>query len=357
MTAYQPQSEIRLKKAAPGLQVVTPQRSRGWMRRLESGALATLLFAGAPLRGFAAETNPANARTEIHFAFSKTMFAGVNENDARAAWKVYAQNIGDQNGLYVNDTPLLLDGTNAIARAMELKQADLFVLAAEEFIALEHQGLEGPLLLSKTQEKFTEDYLLLAHEDGGLRRVEDLKGRSLNVPSDARSTLSRLWLEVLCREHGLGPANQVLARIASTEKTPQAVLPVFFGKADACVVTRNGWEVMCELNPQLKMQLRIVAASPSLVPTVTCFRHGFSEKFKQRTIKAVELSSTKPSFQQIMVLFKSDQISSEPLEVLKPTRELVAIYHQFCGETNDAGALVKVPRHLLGEMEGSGNQE
>jgi phosphonate transport system substrate-binding protein len=325
------------------------------MHLLQCGVLATLLVAAAPLHGSAAETAPAAARMEVHFAFSKKMFAGVNENDARAAVKVYAQNIGDQNGLYVNDTPLLLDGTNAIARVLELKQADLFVLTAEEFIALEHQGLEGPLLLAKNHECFTEDYLLLTRADGALRRVEDLKGCSLNVPSDARSTLSGLWLEVLCREHGLGPANQVLASITATEKAPQAVLPVFFGKADACIVTRNGWEVMCELNPQLKMQLRVVAASPSVVPTVTCFRGGISEAFKQRAIKAVELSSTKPSFKQIMVLFKTDQIGSEPPEVLEATRELVAAYHQFRGETNDAGAWVQNSRHLPGETERSGN--
>jgi hypothetical protein len=279
------------------------------------------------------------SRTEIHFAFSKSMFTGVNENDAQAAMKVYGQTIGDQNGLYVTSGPILLDGTNAIAEAVASGRAELFAMTFMEFQNLEYLGLEGPLLMSTIRQKTTEEYVLLARADGTLRLPEDLKGRSLMIGDDIRSCLAPLWLEVLCREHGLESAALSLGKISYSSKPSQVVLPVFFGKADACVVTRNSWEVMCELNPQLQKQMRTVAISPPLVPALTCFTAGISEKHKQRVFRAVELSSTKPSYQQVMALFKCDGVVRQPLSVLDDTRKLVATYQKLAGALPAAGSL------------------
>lgn len=320
-----------------------------------SPLLAVALMVVAPARGRAIEAaDPADMRTELRFVFSKAMFVGVNENDARAALKVYAQTIGDQNGVYVSSAPELLEGTNAIAKSIKSKQADLFVLTAEEFFSLEHLGLEGPLLLAKIKDNLAEEYLLLASEDSPLRKLEDLKGRSLTISSDARSSLAALWLEVQCREQGLGSAMQLLAKVTFSAKTTQVVLPVFFGKADACIVTRASWEVMCELNPQVRKRLRVVAVSPSLVPAVTCFRGGFTETAKRQVLRAVDLSSTKPSYNQLMAMFKTQGLGQQPLSVLEGTRALVARFNELCQATNQPKTAALEPRLLQGLAEESG---
>jgi len=290
-----------------------------------------LLLAMSPRCLLGADGNdPVAPRTELKFNFAKSMFTGVNENDAQAAMKVYAQTIGDQNGLYVNSAPNLLDGTNGIAKAIAAHGAELFALTTTEFLSLEQLGLEGPLLMSSMRQRFTEEYVLLSRADGSLRRPEDLKGRSLIVCNDVRSCLAPLWLEVLCREHGLGPAAGALDKITFSFKPMQVVMPVFFGKAEACLVTRNSWETMCELNPQLEKQLRIIARSPPLVPALTCFGPNVSEAMKQQVLRALELSATKPSYRQLMELFKCDRVGYQPPTVLDNTRELVAKYEALC---------------------------
>jgi ABC-type phosphate/phosphonate transport system substrate-binding protein len=325
----------------------------GRLVRLGIGLMAMLLLAAPALQVAAQDASRTNAVTEVRFAFSKSMFNAVNENDAKAAVKVYAQSLGAPNGIFVNNAEIL-DGTKAIAQALENQQADLFALTAEEFFTLEHLGLEGPLLMAKVNGSFFEDYLLLSREDGPVRQVADLKGRSLIVASDPRASLAALWLEVLCREHGLGPAHLALGKLTSAAKTTQVVLPVFFGQADACIVTRNGWEIMCELNPQLKKQLRVIAVSPSVVPTLTCFRHGFNEAFKQQILTALDLSATRPSYEQLMTLFKCDGLGHAPLAALDGTRELMSTYHQLCAGTNDPTAFALKPDPSPGETERKG---
>jgi phosphonate transport system substrate-binding protein len=296
--------------------------------------LAVTLWAAPVSCGRADGADPAAPAVEVHFAFSKVMFGDVNENDALAAIRVYTQSIADQNGIYVNNRPALLDGTNAILQEVEHKRSDIFVLTAEEFFTLENLGLEGPYLIAENHGSSSEEFLLLTRTDGAVRRVEDLQGCKLNVSSDFRSGLSRMWLAVLCREHGLGPPEQALGRITAAAKPAQVILPVFFGQADACIATRTGWAVMGELNPQLAQQLRVIAVSPPVVPTVTCFRAGFTAAFRQQCATAMLMSATKPAFKQILVMFKTDELACQPAAVLESTRALVADYHRLGAETN-----------------------
>ena len=50
---------------------------------------------------------------------------------------------------------------------------------------------------------------------------------------------------------------------------------------DACVVARTGFETMCEINPQIGKQLKVIASSPEVVPAVFCFRADYSPPFKE----------------------------------------------------------------------------
>jgi len=337
----------------PALQPAIPlTRQR---TRLVAGFLATFLIAVLALPAVAGDADRTNGLVTVHFAFSKLMFNDVNENDAKAAMKVYTRTIGEENGIDTGSGPIFLDGTSAIAEALRLGQIDLISLTAEEYLALESRGLEGPFLLSKVNQTFTEEYVLLVREDSGIRNLEDLRGRSLIISSDMRAALAPIWLEVLCRGHGLGPAAQVFTKITPASKPTQVVLPVFFGKTDACIVTRNGWEVMAELNPQVKNQLWVVAKSQPIIPGMSCFRRGLPEAIKQRIIIAAVGSYTKPSFKQLMALFKTEELSCQPVAVLDSTRQLLATYHQLCAGTNQAGPIAPEAGVNQGATEGKGH--
>jgi ABC-type phosphate/phosphonate transport system substrate-binding protein len=278
----------------------------------------------------------------VHFAFSESTFHHLNHNDAAAAIRVYAQFIADENGLSVGSGNVVLEGTNALAAALRAGEADLISVTADEFFALENH-LVGPLLLTRTRGICTEEMLLLAREGSDLQKVADLRGHSLVCSSDVRAILGPLWLETILQEHGLGSTEQVQIRITTAAKPTQVVLPVFFGKIDACLVTRNNWEVMGELNPQVKQRLRVIAASPPVVPTMSCFRRGFSEQHKQRIVTTAVNCKDKPSFQQLMALFKTDDLAEHPLSILESTRELFAKYRKICAGTNQTRETAPTP--------------
>jgi phosphonate transport system substrate-binding protein len=300
------------------------------------GALA--LGAGLAAGVAAAQAGTTNDAGAIRFAFSKGMLSNVNEEDAKAAMKVYTQTMADENHVSVNSEPLILDGTNAIAEAMRGNQFDMITLTAEEYLAVDDQGLEDPFLLSEIDGRITEEYVLLARADGPIKTVADLPGGRLILANDTRASLAALWLDVLCREHGLGAAGAVFASRTVGSKPAQVVLPVFFGKADVCVTTRKGFGIMGELNPQVTHQLRVIAQSPPVIPGFSCFRRGVSEAIKQRLVDVASHSADQPAFKQMMSLFKTDKLDVVPVSALAGTRELVA-HHQALvqGQANQPG--------------------
>jgi len=292
-----------------------------------------LLLVAALIPGFTLLAAPTNELNRFHFAFSKSIFKDVNEYDARAAMTVYAKTIGDEYGIDTSAGLLYLDGTNAIAQAIRLKQFDLISLSAEEFLGLEDLGLEGPFLLAKFNQSVTEEYVLLVRGDSSIRKLEDLPGHTLVYTSDLRASLVPVWLEVLCRENGLGPLHKVFSRVTKSSKPTMVMLPVFFGKIDACVVTRNSWDVMGELNPQLEKQLHAIAVSPPVVPGMACFRRDVAPAFKARLLDTAEGSHIKLSFKQLMALFKTEDLAQEPVSVMDSTRDLMASYRRLCSKT------------------------
>jgi hypothetical protein len=227
--------------APPPLMPAIP-RSR-WTIHLSVGVVSALLATAPALHVVAGDGSPTAQPTQVHFAFSKSLFADVNENDAKAAVKVYAQVLGGEHGVSTGDGPVILAGTNAIAEALQHQQVDLLSVTAEEFIALEGLGLEGPLLVTSVRQSITEEFVLLARADGPIRNVEDLSGRSLIVFDAVRASLARLWLEVLCRERHLGPADQVLARIhARNEANPGGPACILLARRMPASSPATGWE-------------------------------------------------------------------------------------------------------------------
>ncbi len=282
-----------------------------------------LLFALLP------RATPAQQPRPIRFAFSKVLFLGVNENDARAAIKIYAEAIAEDSGLVTEGGPALLDGPEAIATALDRGDFDLVSLATPDFFALESRGLVGPILLTRVGSSFTEELVLLVHQRTERREFADLATASLLVQRDTRSVLADPWLELRCREAGLPPPPRAFAKLAYTARPLHAILPVFFGKTDACLVTRSSWDVMGELNPQVKSQLRVVASSPPFVPVLTCFHRHVPDDIKERILHTAVRSAEKPAFQQLMALFKTENLLRQPVSALEDTRRFVAEHRRL----------------------------
>jgi phosphonate transport system substrate-binding protein len=108
-------------------------------------------------------------------------------------------------------------------------------------------------------------------------------------------------------------------------KVSSVILPVFFGKTDAAVVKRYGWETMKEMNPQLAVQLQILTNSISLPDAVICLTQDTREHpFRDDLIRGTAELHADPQGQQILLLFKTDKMVPFQPQHLDGVRDIIA---------------------------------
>ena len=99
-------------------------------------------------------------------------------------------------------------------------------------------------------------------------------------------------LSVALAKEGLGAAATVLGRFSRSTKATQAVLPVFFGQADACIASRRTMETMTELNPQLAKKLRVLLEAPKMVNVFLGCRKTYPARSRSVRTHAGAISTT-----------------------------------------------------------------
>jgi phosphonate transport system substrate-binding protein len=173
--------------------------------------------------------------------------------------------------------------------------------------------------------------VLLVHRDSGIQRLGDLKGKTLNLLQHARACLGSAWLDTLLARENLDPAADFFGKIVPVLKTGKAVLPVFFHQVDACLVTRNGYETMIELNPQTGQHLKALATSPPFVPVIFSFRADYNAPVNNQIVGELSRWHLNPAGRQILTLFQTDSLEEHPISCLDSSLELLAEYRKLSG--------------------------
>lgn len=288
----------------------------------------------------------------VRFCISSRMFREVNENDARASVKAYAKQLAESRGFSADAKPIIFTGITELTKLLSAGAVDLVSMPTQEFLGLAENLVTGPFLISVMNGSDYEEYVLLVRADSGVEALSDLKGRRMLVLDNLQGSLASLWLEVLLDSQALAPPAKFFGRVTRPNKTSQTVLPVFFHQGDACVITRQGFALMGELNPQVTKQLRVLATSPQVVPHLTCFRVGLDSSIKVKIFAAVVDANAATAGKQLFTIFQCDRVEERPLSRLESTRELVAACARLRSKTGGPESAQDPP--IAGQPGGAG---
>lgn len=261
--------------------------------------------------------------------FTKSMFTDVNENDARAAIKVWGKMIAEDQNVPTDPNPAILNNMNDLLLALQKKEVDAVGVTTTEYAQLTQSIRFSPIFVTYSGGSTTEQYVLLTHRKSPVKTLGDLDGRQLNVHANPRACLAPLWLDTLLAKEGHTSANHLTGKTVSLSKLSQAILPVFFRQADACLVTRSGFDTMAELNPQLARELVVLAESPVMVPAVFAFRADYQPSFKEKLFTGVNNLNKTPAGRQVLTIFQSENIEEQPPECLEPALTLITSHKQL----------------------------
>ncbi|MBI5382927.1 MAG: PhnD/SsuA/transferrin family substrate-binding protein [Opitutae bacterium] len=295
--------------------------------------------------GRAAETVPSTepVRRPFRAAFTSSMFTEVNENDARAAMKVWIMTVARERNIPVDDELTIFSNAEAALRSPELDRVDGFALTAEEFGVLRSRVNFDRIVIGLHDNKVTEQYVLLIHNESGREQVADFRGRSLLVLHNPRMSVALTWLDTYLLQQGLPRASAFWSRISSHSKPSRVALPVFFHQTDACIMTRRSFDTMCELNPQIGKQLRILATSPEIIPSMFALRADSQSVSQPDIIRETKRLNESPAGQQILTLTQSSRAEDFPVTVMHDTLELISLHRRLLAAAKSDAPAVGPP--------------
>ena len=262
-------------------------------------------------------------------AISTDTLAGANVNDARAAYKVWTNEITRKFPTTVAQmVPDIFLPSEDLIRGVKQGTIECFGITALEFVKVAELVDADSLLLQDYLSDGME-YVLLVHNNSPFKKVADLHGAQLVTHFHRDMVLAPAWLGTMLAANNLPQPDHFFASQKKTDNLNQVVLPVFFRRTDAACLARRNWETAVELNPQLGRDLRSLAVSPKLVPIAIAFRRGCSPEGRKILIDSILKIASQAAGQQIVALYQSHGFIVRPTSIMNSTVEMVRQFERI----------------------------
>ena len=253
--------------------------------------------------------------------YSRDIFHGASQSDALAATKVWVDRLGA--GVCRSGDVFVYEFRRDWAAAAEREEFTMAIISVTDYLALESEGDLEPRAVFEYDAGIGVELVLLVSKDSGIDSVAGLKDQSISISVDYHRDVPACWLDSLLEAQQLPRVDEYVKDLKWERKASAAVLPVFFGRRSACIVSRSSYETIKELNPQVGARLKVLATSPSYILTLVCFRRGSDPSFVNQLAGAMLHLHEQPRGEQVLISFKVKSIAPFRAEYLDAVRELL----------------------------------
>ena len=263
----------------------------------------------------------------LHEGYSASIFVDVDRNDAQAVTDLWCNIISRKKGLVAKTK--IYDKLSDLEKDLKLKKVDLVAMVSNEFVELKNRLLMDPLFISSRQGELYESLVLLVRRDSGIRSIVDLRNKIFIQSRGRYAAVHRIWLETLLMKEGVPNLKCFFASYKEAMKPSQAVMPVFFRQADACITTRNFFEVLSELNPQLRRDIMVLKESRPIATGVIAIRKDLSIQKRDALLEFLENLHQDPLGKQLLTMFRMDRLVPYKHEYLATMEAFLKEHHDL----------------------------
>jgi len=272
--------------------------------------LLFLLLAG--LTGAdAAMPSASPAPLVVRGALLRSGLSQLNESDAKAAITALTQKLVSTLGYAVSPHIEVFPSRAALKSALEARRIQVVFIGPWDLLALGWRDRIEAGFTTVVGGHTSTRWLVLARSDRNFRGLADLREKNVLVLHNLTSLLGTVWTETRLLELAAGAPARFFSSYTVVEKPSAAVLPVFFGKADACIVDEDSFTLLCTLNPQVGRHLAAVEISEPFLNSVICLtRDGWAnDQLRADVFAKFAALGDEPAGRQLLTLFKSDRLA------------------------------------------------
>lgn len=179
--------------------------------------------------------------------------------------------------------------------------------------------------------------VLMTGKSSPIKTLADLKGLRIAVAHD--EGMLDTYLETLCMQFHRLRCAQVFAEIQDLPSSNQALMRLYFGKADVALVYRYGYELAKDLNPQLDAKVgRIVNELPLEGGAFfSFFSKTVNPAYRDRMLALVPKLHTYPRGRQLLDMLKLDHLEVVSPEALRTFVQVDQRYRTLKAELDKKG--------------------
>lgn len=282
-----------------------------------------ICFAAAPSKGVKHTSSP--HQPHVNIGISRSMFSGIAQENAVSSLKIWADTILKKRGIHLGSNPRIYNSQSAMKQDLQQGNVDFLAMLTLDYLDLENEVSLSDLQFSMYNEA-AEEYVLIIKRDSGINNLSNLKDKSIMIQTGFRESLSPIWLDTILMKEGLDEASSHFGTIEYKENLLKTVLSVFFGKTDACLVTRNGIERMVEMNPQISCEVRVLYGSQELVPSLFCMRSNYNPMLKNEFLSALHALDRSRPGRKVLHMFQAEKLISSDASYLDNTKTMINTY-------------------------------
>lgn len=239
---------------------------------------------------------------------SLSSFHNAKSEDAQAIAQILANHIRKSRNLNYNfqvETPNTL---SEIEKAVG-DNFDCAILTTQEYLSLKNKLPLEPFATNVTNGKIGFKYHLIVNKADNITDIKQLKNETLYVLSRDNQNAPFYWIDKLLAEKKLGSYKKFFINTVIDYKASNILLPVFFKKAKACVVTDVALNLMIELNPAIKNNIDIISSSDYMILGLSCLNKKKKDSETYKNLGEIILDLHENEYgRQLLHLFSVDKL-------------------------------------------------
>jgi ABC-type phosphate/phosphonate transport system substrate-binding protein len=282
-------------------------RTRTTRKTSGPAVIAAALVLPWAIRVGAAE-RPSSKPVHLAVGYTAQIFTDVDTEGALGITKAWAEQILRRRFRDGTSETLILEGAEDAEKAFLEKRADLAALISDEYVRIRDRVAIEPVFVTANARGPYHQIVLLVRRDGGFTSLADLRDKRLTLSRNQSRTIHITWLETRLMKRGFRRPEDFFSTVKEVRRPSQAILSVFFAQADACLTTRESFDVVKELNPQVDRDLVVLEHSPDVAGGVLVFRADYDRSTRGKMTEVLGTLEMDPQGNQLLKLFRMSRL-------------------------------------------------
>ena len=274
-----------------------------------------------------AATGASAAPYQLRFGYlSNGSLGDAAEKDAAAALSIWGKEISSDYTDNITPRAVGFPKPAELAAATLSGEVTLMLMDSYYYLTLKSCASIPPTVVQSSNGTSTVAYVVLVRRKAGIHSLAQLSRRTIEIGNRTSQILPAVWLDTALHQNKLPAARGFFRSARNAANASKAMLDVFFGSADACVVTTRAFAQATELNPQLGQQLQVLKTSGRYLEQVACISPRAPQSIRKTILAGAFSLHRKPRGRQILALFGNQRVVPYQPAVLNETRSLIRAY-------------------------------